>query len=287
VDESGRWLLSLQAGFEADVIHVNGFSHAALPWGRPVACVGHSCVRSWWRAVEGSEPGAEWIEYTRRVKAGLEASTRVATPSVAMARALTEEYGVDAGRINVIHNSARTSEYSGKQKEAFVLAVGRMWDKAKNFELLASVAPKLHWPVRVAGAADEALAGDRLQVLGVLNQNKLGEQMRHASIFAHPALYEPFGLAVLEAARARCCLVLSDIPSLRELWDGAAMFLDAHDPELWTFEINGLCSDFPRRQRLADQAAKRARRYSSEAMLAGYLNLYNSMLNPEEKDVAA
>ena len=39
--------------------------------------------------------------------------------------------------------------------------------------------------------------------------------------------YEPFGLAVLEAAQAGCALLLSDIPTFRELWDGAALFVAA------------------------------------------------------------
>ena len=44
-------------------------------------------------------------------------------------------------------------------------------------------------------------------------------------IFVSAARYEPFGLAVLEAAQAGCALVLSDIPTFRELWDGAALFV--------------------------------------------------------------
>ena len=44
-----------------------------------------------------------------------------------------------------------------------------------------------------------------------------------AAIFARPARYEPFGLAILEAAQAGCALVLGDIPSLRELWADAAL----------------------------------------------------------------
>ncbi len=50
-----------------------------------------------------------------------------------------------------------------------------------------------------------------------------------SSVFASCARYEPFGLAVLEAAQAGMALVLSDIPSLREIWDGAAMFADPRD----------------------------------------------------------
>lgn len=287
VDESGEWLLGLQQKFSADLIHLNGFSHAALRWERPVMSVAHSCVRSWWRAVEEAEPGPEWAEYGRRVTAGLQASTLVAAPSSAMARSVACEYGVPAEKIRVVHNAVRTSECNGKQKEAFVLAAGRMWDKAKNFALLQKIAPRLDWPVRVAGTADDGSGSERLQMLGILNRNQLTEQMRHASIFAHPALYEPFGLAPLEAARSRCCLVLSNIPSLRELWDGAAVFLDPRDPDLWAFEINELCSDFARRQRLAELALKRSRRYNSEAMLAGYLHLYRTILGRELKDAAA
>ena len=48
-------------------------------------------------------------------------------------------------------------------------------------------------------------------------------------MFVSSARYEPFGLAVLEAAAAGCALVLSDIPTFRELWDGAATFVACDD----------------------------------------------------------
>lgn len=44
------------------------------------------------------------------------------------------------------------------------------------------------------------------------------------TIYVHPALCEPFGLAVVEAAQAGCALVLSEIAPLRENWEGAALF---------------------------------------------------------------
>jgi len=49
-------------------------------------------------------------------------------------------------------------------------------------------------------------------------------------VFASVSRYEPFGLAVLEAAQAACALVLSDIPTFRELWNGAAVFVPPEDP---------------------------------------------------------
>ena len=47
--------------------------------------------------------------------------------------------------------------------------------------------------------------------------------MSRAAIFFSPALYEPFGLGVLEAAARGCALVLADIPSF------IALKVAAHD----------------------------------------------------------
>ena len=123
-----------------------------------------------------------------------------------------------------------------------------------------------------------------------LPHSELLLEMQQASIFAHPALYEPFGLTILEAARTRCCLVLSDIPSLRELWDGAAVFLDPRDPNAWISELNALAHTSDRRLSLADRAHRHASKYDAETSIRKYLHLYNSLLDSSRtagKDVAA
>src|ERR1700759_836357 len=47
VDAASIWLADLARNFRPDIIHLNGFSHAALNWNAPVVMVAHSCVRSW------------------------------------------------------------------------------------------------------------------------------------------------------------------------------------------------------------------------------------------------
>jgi glycogen synthase len=98
-----------------------------------------------------------------------------------------------------------------------------------------------------------------------------------ARIFASAALYEPFGLTVLEAAQARCALVLSDIPTFRELWDGAALFAPARDPQAFAEAIQGLLDDPEQADRLARTAAERAERYSVAAMVRGVLDVYGAL----------
>lgn len=66
------------------------------------------------------------------------------------------------------------------------------------------------------------------------------------------------GLSVLEAAQAGCALVLGDIDSLRELWDGAATFV-------------------PERQALAARAKQRSLALTPERMASQYAALYREL----------
>ena len=294
VDRAGEWLLDLESEFRPDVIHLNGYAHASLKWKRPVLIAAHSCVSSWWRAVYGEPPGPEWNEYKRRVMEGLRAAAIAIAPSKAISEALVREYGIEQSRIHVIHNFSQKPQLSVRnRKQRFVLAGGRIWDRAKNISLLDRIAPELNWEIRVAGnnvgpegATD---AGCSLCMLGPLSRPELLAEMEGASIFAHPALYEPFGLSVLEAAHRECCLVLSDIPSLRELWDDAAVFLDPHDPDRWIAELNRLIHDAESRYRFASLARECAARYDGNSAVQAYIDAYCSLLRDEKarKEAAA
>jgi glycosyltransferase involved in cell wall biosynthesis len=99
-----------------------------------------------------------------------------------------------------------------------------------------------------------------------------------AGIFAAPARYEPFGLAILEAAAAGCALVLGDISSLRENWDGAALFVDPEDPPSLHAAIHALISTAEERTRLAAAARCRARRFTMDRMARAYAALYHDVM---------
>src|SRR4051812_44792716 len=60
VRAAGRWLLHLEEHFRPDIVHLNGYAHAALPFAAPIVCVAHSCVVSWWQAVKGEAAPPSW-----------------------------------------------------------------------------------------------------------------------------------------------------------------------------------------------------------------------------------
>lgn len=102
--------------------------------------------------------------------------------------------------------------------------------------------------------------------------------MARAEIYAAPAPYEPFGLAILEAAHAGCALVLADIPSLRENWDGAALFSDPRSPAEFTDHLQRLIASPQERRALQAAARQRAATFDSKRMAAAYVKLYSGSL---------
>ena len=277
VDEAGHWLLQLRDQFRPELVHLNGYVHASLSWRCPVLVVAHSCVVSWWQAVHGCDPGPEWNEYRHRVRAGLLACDSVAAPSNFMAGEIASHYRIPLAKVRTIWNYSSTVANGTRMKQPFCLAAGRTWDEAKNFGLLPEVARKTPWPVYLAGgdAADSFMP---MRVLGRVPYEELLERMRRASIFLHPALYEPFGLAVLEAARAGCCLVLSNTASARELWEGAAIFADPRDASQWIDVLFRLSGDPGECERMGRAAQEHSRRYDEGRFRHSYSELYCDLL---------
>jgi glycosyltransferase involved in cell wall biosynthesis len=83
---------------------------------------------------------------------------------------------------------------------------------------------------------------------------------------------------VLEAAQAGCPLVLSDIPTFRELWDGAALFVSVRDDAALARTVAALADDPRARRRLGEAARRRAVAYTVEAMSLAYAALYGSLI---------
>jgi glycogen synthase len=278
VDRATAWLLELRALEQPDLVHLNGYCHADLPWGAPVVVVGHSCVWSWWRAVRGGNPPREWSEYRRRVAAGLRAAHRVVAPTAAMLRALEAAYG-PLPHGSAVHNGRfAPAEPPPSRKQALVFSAGRVWDQAKNLAALDRAAARLSWPVAVAGEARHPSGGahkpHQLAALGRLSADDVAGWMARAAIYAAPALYEPFGLGPLEAAQAGCALVLGDIASLREVWGDAALFAPPDDDAALAAAIERLVADEPLRADLARAARARACRFEPGRMAEQYLEVY-------------
>jgi glycogen synthase len=281
VEEAGEWLLGLQASTDARLAHLNGYSHAALPWKIPTLVAGHSCVLSWWSAVKGERAPQKWAHYQRAVRDGLQKTDLVISPSQSMLQELGRHYG-PLHRAKVVANGRNADLFRPGKKEAMILSAGRLWDEAKNVGQLAAVAEQLDWPVNVAGDQRHPNGRmarlDRVHLLGSLSSEQMLVELQKAAIFALPARYEPFGLSILEAALCGCALVLGNIASLKEMWRGAALFVSPDDPDELRDALQWLIKHGSARQELARTARKRAAQHTPERMAAAYLGAYREVL---------
>jgi glycosyltransferase involved in cell wall biosynthesis len=281
VELAGNWLLDLMATVRPDVVHLNEPVHASLPWSVPCVAVAHSCVLSWWQSVRQSPAPEDWDHYRKMMGRGLAHATEVVAPSAWMLETLRHNYGLASGR--VIPNGRTAGEFVPGTKTPLVFAAGRLWDPAKNLLVLDQVAEGLPWPVYLAGDCrhpngDSTITSTHVQLLGRLPARAVAGWLQSASIYAFPARYEPFGLSVLEAALAGCTLVLGDIPTLRELWEGAAIFVAPDHPKTLRIALEGLIGDPGLCQALSMRARKRALTLTPSRMAKAYLGLYTDLL---------
>jgi glycogen(starch) synthase len=281
VAHAGAWLLDLASACEPQIVHLNGYAHAALPFRAPVIVVAHSCVLSWWEAVHGERAPSHWDRYAAAVRAGVHAASVVVAPTRAMAASVVSQYGRPHD-LRVIANGRWGEGFLPTgAKEPFVFTAGRLWDEAKNVGAVCSVASALRWPVIVAGD-DRAPDGRRLvpgsvHHAGWLDGRGLRDLFSRAAIYALPARYEPFGLSALEAALSGCALVLGDIRSLREVWENAAVFVPPDNRRALASTLQGLIEDGEAREMLGSRARERASMYSDCRMAAAYAGLYRHL----------
>jgi len=281
VARAADWLRDLEREVRPDIIHLNGYCHGAAGFTAPVIIVAHSCVLSWWQAVERQPAPERYTTYKEAAKRGLAAADAVIAVSQAMRASLEQHYG-PLPRTAVVPNGLAAPAARAGRKEHFILAAGRLWDRAKNVETLARVASRLPWPVKVAGwesGAESANEHAGVESLGWLPPEELGAVMDRASIFALPAKYEPFGLSALEAALRGCALVLGDIPSLREVWGDAALYVPPDDESALVETISKLTSDDKRLHELAEAANLRAQLYTPARNARAMRDLYEAIIH--------
>jgi glycogen(starch) synthase len=278
---AGEWLLEIEREVAPDLVHLNSYVPAALSFHAPRLVVGHSCVLSWWRAVKGEAAPSEWNWYRYQVTRALQAAELVIAPSHAMLAALQRHYG-PLRAAEVIPNGRDPAVFAPGAKEDFILIAGRLWDEAKNLEAVVDVAPELSWPVYAAGEVQhpsgESVRPQHIGVLGRLTPAALTPWFARAWIYALPARYEPFGLSALEAGLSGCALVLGDIPSLRGIWEGAAVFVPPNDRQALQAALAGLIADGDRLREYGQRARDRALEFTPQRMVTGYLSAYSDLL---------
>lgn len=260
----------------AHIVHLNTPGIETERFDSPVVVASHSCLATWWHSVRGGRMPDDFRWRVRSVTASIEGADAVVCPTRSFAR---ETSRVHARAVRAVHNG-RAGRHGplAARPASFAITIGRLWDEAKDFATLDAAAGMMRTSLLAAGPLEgpngARVAARHAFSLGPLDQDRVRDALAHRPVFVSAAIYETFGLAVLEAAQAGCALVLADIPTYRELWEGAAIFVPPREPAAFAGAIEGLMADPDLRAEAADAALARAARYTVEAMADGIAAIY-------------
>lgn len=289
---SVKYVQEVIAEVRPDLLHFNQYAYGAIETSLPKIVVAHSDVVSWWIGVKREEPpSTDWMKWYREtVCSGLAGADVVISPSQWMMGNVTKYY-LKPVRGQVIYNGRDPALFDpNTQKKKQVLSIGRLWDEAKQVSLLTERLQEL--PVLIVGSRehpDKVLSAEGLESTapGVKfceqqSEQQISKLFAEASIYAACSCYEPFGLALVEAALSHCALIANDVPSFRELWGDAAYYFSTNDAGSLAEAIRRLGSDEELCQAYAQRAYQHAQRnFTSDQMIRVYKQLYGALVAQE------
>jgi glycosyltransferase involved in cell wall biosynthesis len=274
--ESGEAIAAIAKQQRADIVQTSSAGLLCRAnFTQPTIAVQHSSVACWWAAVKSGPLPSDFQWRRDLVEVGLKRACAVVAPSIAFAAETARIYGVE---VVAVYNGRASVPSPSIPQGHFVFTAGRLWDEGKNVATLDAAAEHLQAPFQAAGSTvgpnGSAIQLRHIDRLGVLGEAQLAGVYAARPVYASAALYEPFGLSVLEAAQAGCALVLSDIPTHREIWNGAAILLPPRDSSAFAGAISDLIGDPDERQQLGQLARARAQHYTPERTARGMASIY-------------
>ncbi len=227
----------------------------------------------------------------RRHLARLRQATLVAAISEDTAHDLAGVAGVDPGRIRVVPLAAppAVAPAGAGLGGTYILCSGSL-EPHKNLPLLLDAVgrlpatPKVRlvltgaWsPRRLARLREHAGvvgAAGRVDWMGHLPPERLARVRADALAVVMPSRKEGFGLPMLEAMAAGVPVIASDIPALREVGAGAAIYVPPDDADAWAQAITAIAADAGMRADRIARGRARAEAFTWQATARALADIY-------------
>lgn len=286
-----------------DLVH---FPHYVVPWGirPPVVSTIHDVIQLFYPPRNKTRL-ALW--YMRLMMSStLRRSQRIITVSRSSRRDLIRIFGADRKKLRVVPNGVDphleerpSREFLEALKKKYdlrpplILVVGN--DKAhKNFQ---NALRSFHLAIRdldtpgqlvfvgglgkdsnLAGRAAELGLGERTRFLGRVGSDELHGLYHLSAILLHIALYEGFGLPILEAMLAGLPVITSNLGAMVELGEGIGRLVNPMDVQEISKVLSSVLVDDPLRRRMIEAGRKFARTLSWDRCIRDTMNVYREVI---------
>jgi glycosyltransferase involved in cell wall biosynthesis len=228
---------------------------------------------------------------------------RIITPSIATASAVKQSFPDAASRVVAIPEAADDRFTATRNPEAeaawqlrlgirppYVFYLGQ-WKAYKNLPVLVeafALLRRTHPNAQLVIAGDDprhpevrqgasGLPEGSVVLPGRLPESAVPDLYRGAAVVVLPSRAEGFGLPVIEALACGIPVVCSDLPVLREIADGVAVFCDAANPNAFAEGI-GHILDGPANPARRQLGIERARSFTWERAAKQTVGAYEAAL---------
>ncbi|MFC1586929.1 glycosyltransferase family 4 protein [Planctomycetota bacterium] len=177
-----------------------------------------------------------------------------------------------------------------RQEKPYILYVGSVNKKVKNFQMLADVFSEMQYPVDMVIVNKEHSRNSLMQkfsiperhsecvhVLGSVNDDKLLDLYQSAELLVYPSSYEGFGLPIAEAMASGCAVLCGANPATLETSKEYCKYFDPSDAGSLREEIRR-CLEYYPTSLISDAAEYVKKYYDWKAASIKYLEVYNSIL---------
>lgn len=156
------------------------------------------------------------------------------------------------------------------------------------FEIIHKQIPELHLVIagrkdvfmkRLKNIANEKVSSSFIHFEENPSDERLSELYSQAKLYVFPSLIEGFGLPAIEAMQMSLPVVCSDIPSLKEIANDAAIYFKKDDPNDIARVIQQILNDQNKQKELIEKGLERIKLYSWEKMAKEIVNVYQTCEN--------
>jgi len=124
---------------------------------------------------------------------------------------------------------------------------------------------------------------DDIVFTGFVPEEEMPVLISAASLFVFPSLYEGFGIPLLEAMACGTPLLVSNVSSIPEVVESAALLFDPYDINEMANAINRGIIDENLRQKLIQKGFERVKKYSWKYSAKELLSAFEEIYNTEKK----
>ncbi|MDY7076448.1 MAG: glycosyltransferase family 1 protein [Chloroflexota bacterium] len=183
--------------------------------------------------------------------------------------------------------SERLQARYGVGDQPYVLSVGTLQPRKNYVRLIRAFASLVsETQLVIAGGrgwlyqdifAEAEKHGDRVRILGFVDEADLPALYRNAALCAFPSLYEGFGLPVLEAMACGVPVVSSSVSSLPEVAGDAALLVDPLDTAGLAEAMARVLADADLRHRMVTRGYAQATQFTWERAARQLLDTFGAL----------